>query len=110
MNAKLPGVVKNLEGPSTYHATRISNARAWKDVRMTSLAVEAFFVESGSMTVSVYPPEHNPKQFIFKEPEVYQLRSQNFFKVEPNTRYDVEVSAGSRIYEMEWVSNGTSAA
>ncbi len=104
MNAKIPGVVKNLEGPATYHVTKVSKAREWKDIRMTALATEAFFVESGSMTVYVYPPEHNPSAFIYKEPEVHMLRSQNFIKVDPNTRYDVKVSAGSKIYELEWVA------
>lgn len=101
MNAKIPGVVKNLEGPAEYDVVVKSNKDPYHKRARTN-QVKAFFVESGMMTVAVYPPEHNPKQFIFKEPETFQLRSQCSFKIDPATDYEIVVGPDSKIYQMEW--------
>ena len=103
MNAKIPGVVKNLEGPAKYDVSVKSNKAPYHK-RFRSNNVKAFFVESGDMTIAVYPSDHQPKQFIFKEPETFHLRSQCSFKIDPATEYEIVVGPDSKIYQMEWAA------
>lgn len=101
MNAKIPGVVKNLEGPATYKCHRMIYEGPYKTT-IESDTVKAYFVESGKITLNVYPADHDPKAFIIKQPEVHYVRSQGYMKVEPGLIHDVVVDANTRVYHMEW--------